>query len=478
MIYLKYQTVPISEIAQERTLRQDVDYHQYNHRLNNEYYKFSDLFVIVDDEKITTDNLFQPFQYCEIGDTDKDGEIYPVELDFSQRNLLDENYYKKIEKGDILSVKENDILIAKVRPNLKKYIRITSSIKNIYFTSAFIHIRAKSMPEIMYYCFRNTFYSDLMAISRQGKGYPTLSENDLVTLRFDKSIIDVLFRNRDSLVAHIHSIENEIKILKEGIKTHKDIIDFTFKKEFNWDYEVFDSLRKIKCYNSQYSVFSNNPDLRFSAKFHRDAGSFVMKQLTAITDKKIKHFLAEPIILGASISPNDYSDDGDYQYISMATIKNWMFDSESANYVSKEYSDSKVAKTVRKNDIILARSGEGTIGKVALIDDDNVNGVFADFTMRIRLKDYNPEFAYYYFRTSYFQYLIEVFKKGLGNNTNIFPVVIQEFPLIDISLDEQQRIVDEIHAEIAKQEEIKSKIEKLRNQIDSTIEEAISRGVK
>ena len=96
--------------------------------------------------------------------------------------------------------------------------------------------------------------------------------------------------------------------------------------------------------------------------------------------------------------------------------------------------------------------------------------------MRIRLKDYNPEFAYYYFRTSYFQYLIEIYKKGLGNNTNIFPIVVQEFPLIDISLDEQQRIVDEIHAEIAKQEEIKSKIAELRNQIDSIIEEAIAKG--
>ena len=48
--------------------------------------------------------------------------------------------------------------------------------------------------------------------------------------------------------------------------------------------------------------------------------------------------------------------------------------------------------------------------------------------------------------------------------------------MIDISLDEQQRIVDEIHAEIAKQEEIKSKIAELRNQIDSIIEEAIAKG--
>lgn len=304
------------------------------------------------------------------------------------------------------------------------------------------------------------------------KAQPNLQIYDLENIRIprfsDKTVERVL--------CDINPNEKHIEDLRKHLQTPQKIIDRTFQNEFNFDYKKFNDLKSVHTLYSYYSAFSNNPDLRFSAKFHRDAGSFVMKQLTDISDKKIKHYLDEPIVLGASISPGDYSEDGDYQYISMATIKNWMFDSESANYVSKEYSDSKVAKTVRKNDIILARSGEGTIGKVPLIDDDNVNGVFADFTMRIRLKDYNPEFAYYYFRTSYFQYLIEIYKKGLGNNTNIFPIVIQDFPLIDISLDEQQRIVDEIHSEIAKQEDIKKQIADLRNQIDCIIEDAIAKG--
>ena len=239
------------------------------------------------------------------------------------------------------------------------------------------------------------------------------------------------------------------------------------------DYDRFETLKAVKIFHSNNSDFSNNPDLRFSAKFHRGAGKFVMEQLNIVTDKKIKHYLSEPIVLGASISPDNYSDDGDGFYISMATIKSWSFNSEEANTISDEYAEAKSEKTVRKNDIILARSGEGTIGKVALIDNDDINGVFADFTMRIRLKNYNPEFAYYFFRTSYFQYLVEVYKKGLGNNTNIFPVVIQEFPLIDISLEEQQRIVDEIHSEIKKQDEINEKIVELRSEIDKIIEKAI-----
>lgn len=96
--------------------------------------------------------------------------------------------------------------------------------------------------------------------------------------------------------------------------------------------------------------------------------------------------------------------------------------------------------------------------------------------MRIRLdsKRYNPTFAYYYMRSRYFQYLIEVYKKGLGNNTNIFPIVLQEFPIPDISLPEQQRIVDEIQAEINQQKEIQKEIADLRNQIDEIILQSIS----
>lgn len=304
----------------------------------------------------------------------------------------------------------------------------------------------------------------------RGIGISAYRVEDLLKCEIRKVSLD----NQKIALEAIKPFEHEIRSLKSTVKKSQDIIDEVFANEFNFDYETFCKLKKIKRYTSNHYAFSNNPDLRFSAKFHRQAGDFVLNQLVSLTDKKIKHYIAEPIVLGASVSPEDYSDNGDCYYISMATIKGWKFNPEGANTVSKCYSDAKSEKTVKKDDIILARSGEGTIGKVALIDNDDVNGVFADFTMRIRLKNYNPEFAYYYFRTSYFQYLIEVYKKGLGNNTNIFPIVVREFPMLDISLDEQQRIVDEIHSEISKQDEIKSKIVELRSKIDEIIEGIIA----
>lgn len=304
----------------------------------------------------------------------------------------------------------------------------------------------------------------------RGIGISSYKVDDLLNLR----IPFVPIEKQNAIVDTVLPIETDIKKLKMARKNERQIIDEVFAREFGFDYDTFEKLKGIKSYTARPSWFANNPDLRFSAKFHRPAGEYVMRELNRITVKKIKHFLAEPIVLGASVSPSDYDDDGEYRYISMATIKDWKFNPNIANPLSSSYSQAKIDKTVRKNDIIMARSGEGTIGKVALIENDEINGIFADFTMRIRLHGYNPQFAYFYFRTTYFQYIVEIYKKGLGNNTNIFPVVLREFPIPDISLEEQQRIVDEITAAMEAQEQIQAQISELREQIDSIITEAIT----
>lgn len=470
------QKTTLKDIGAEKTLRYDVDYIKFHQTHTKDYYTFNDLFSISSDCNIDGNTLSGDFKYCEIGNSDKNGDIEPVCLNFSIRNLEYENYYTKIEKGDIAKANLNDILIAKVRPNLKKYIRITQDKKDVYFTTAFIRLKAKEMPDLLYYSLRSIFYEDLMAIARQGKGYPTINEKDLVTLRFDSLVIDSLRTNYLAISELINDVESKITDKKSTTKSAQKIIDSVFQREFGFDYDKFEELKAHRQYTSSQALFSNNPDLRFSAKFHRPAGGFVMKELTRISDKKIKHFISEPIVLGASVSPKDYDEAGEYYYISMATIKTWEFNESAAFTVSGTYSADKIAKSVLKNDILLARSGEGTIGKVAIITTEDVNGIFADFTMRIRLdsEHYNSTFAYYYMRSRYFQYLIEVYKKGLGNNTNIFPIVIQEFPIPDISLPKQQRIVDEIQAEINQQKEIQKEIADLRNQIDEIILQSIS----
>ena len=481
---MKIKSISLERMSQERTLRADFVYNHHFSDLDRgkEYVSFDELFSVVK-RKFDIQELDGSFKYCQISDVDKNGEIHPVTLNFDERNLLDESYYKKIESGDIIEVCEHDILVSFLLPQdvsvLGKMLRVTPDIADVFFTSAFLCITPKIMPEILYYALKSVFYKDLVAISRIRKGYTgyaTLDSSDLRQLKFDKRTIEILRGNYEELKGRIKAREDGIAEASASLESAESIINRIFQKEFGFDYASFQCLKAIKTYTCAAERIANNPDLRFSAKFHRGAGRFVMEQLTGVTSKKIKHFLSEPIVLGAGISPKDYLEDSGYYYISMAAIKSWAFDSEGASTVSKEFFDAKREKTVRKNDIIFVRSGEGTIGKAALIDSDDIQGVFCDFTMRIRLKDYNPEFAYYYFRTGYFQYLVEIYKKGLGNNTNIFPIAMKEFPMIDIPLGEQQRIVDEIRGELEKQNKIRARIAELRADIDALVRETVESG--
>lgn len=173
------------------------------------------------------------------------------------------------------------------------------------------------------------------------------------------------------------------------------------------------------------------------------------------------------------------------EYMKFIT-SSWSLNLNDIKYVSNDYAKKKLTKKIKGNktpisteiglnDILLMRSGEGGIGKVAIVEDD-AKGIFCDFIIRMRFDEnqMNPLFAYYYFCTRYFQYLVEINKKGLGNNTNIFPNQIQEFPIPYISLNEQKLIVDSINAELEKQKVIDKKIMKEREKIEKILAAVIA----
>lgn len=453
----------LSEISAHKYLRCDYKYWNKIREVDfTQYLLLKDVFTIikgtVQTEHYSLDKTTVP--YIRISDIE-----LKFGIDLSETIYLDED--ASIPEEKIL--KKDDLILAVIGSVGK--VALAEHVQGGTHSNNTVVLRAKNSDINMKFyekLFQSNYYINYLLGVVSQKAQPNLQLYDLKNIKLpviDNSLIL-------STVTRISPIEKQISALKGNIKDIQGIVDEVFQKELHFDYAKFYQLKEIKNFSYSLSSFSLNPDLRFSAKFHRPAGDFVMQELLKVTSKKFKHFLSESIILGASISPSDYDENGDCYYLSMATIKNWTFEKESAQTVSNNYYKANHEKTVKRGDILLARSGEGTIGKVALIESDDVQAVFADFTMRIRLKDYNPKFAYYYMRSAYFQYLVEIYKKGLGNNTNIFPIVVREFPLIDIPIVEQQRIVDEIQAEIDKQNEIKNQIVILRTEIDKIVESA------
>lgn len=465
-----YQRQRLSDYSSEISLRNDFKYINSLSKEDKSFYTFKEIFDFVEYTSTNLEEL-EEFLYSEIGDVSKNGDVNPVLISFNDRNEENESLFKKIEKGDIIKPLKGDILISKIRPYLNKNVLIGD--EEIYYTKAFIHIRPKINSEIFYFAIRTIFYNQLNAVSRQGKGYPTLKEDDLKTIRFSKHIIDSFINNEDVILSKTNPLNAEISNLKNSKLKPLDIINKVFGDEFGFDWEEFEKQKKQKTYFSNLNEFANNIDCRMGLKFHNLAGKYLHSFLDSNTTKKVKDYIEEPILLGKSISPSDYDEDGEYFYIAMSNIKTYAFDPEDCKKVTEEYSKSNLKKTVQKGDILLARSGEGTIGKVALIEDEDLNAIFADFTQRIRLTNYNTLFAYYFFRSEFFQYLVYTHKKGLGNNTNIFPSQIQEFPIPDWNEEKQTEIVEKIKSQIDAQSIIDNQIEQKLQQINGIIENAI-----
>lgn len=66
-------------------------------------------------------------------------------------------------------------------------------------------------------------------------------------------------------------------------------------------------------------------------------------------------------------------------------------------------------------------------------------------------------------------------KKGLGNNTNIFPNNLQDFPFPDLSLTEQEKIVNQVKAKMHEQDSIKAEIKNKKGIIEDKIEAAMKK---
>jgi restriction endonuclease S subunit len=382
------------------------------------------------------------------------------------------NHLINLEKVDEVGSDKNvlqvgDIIIPKMQPQMGNIFLNLEHERYVGSTELLEYAISKgNNPVFIYYLITSHKFLGDLARLESGKTHRRVNPDDLLKIK-----IPILLKEKqDKIVSQIEPIEKKIKELKSQIAPAQEVMNRVFAREFGFDLKKFEELKKMRIYQLDFSDVANNKDIRSSVTFHRKSAQFVMDELRRVTNSKIKHFIAEPIVLGASISPADFNENGEYYYVSMATVKNYILELDESQLVSSDYASMNLNKAIKKNDIIMTRSGV-SIGKFALVGDD-FKGIFADFTMRIRLKNCNPLFAYYYFRSEYFQHLVHTNKKGLQNK-NIFPSQIQELPMIDISLEAQQKIVDEIKAELDRQEEMKKKIEAERNKIDEIIEKAV-----
>lgn len=470
--------VKLSEIAQEKSLRFDVSFIKFFASQKQEYYGYKDLFCIPAVNNVNLSEI-EELKYAEISNINKEGEVYPVHLCFDNKNEENESYFAKIERGDIFKPQINSILLSSVRPYLNKNVLITDD--ELYFTKAMIQIKPKINPKLFYYCIRSVFFDLINAVSRQGKGYPTLKADDLKNIKFPKTLVDSILRQENMLVSNIEFIEQEIQKLKKNKKLHLEIINEVFAEEFNYDKNLWrefgkgmgantqnSNIRLVQIYAIKFSDIDKSLNLRFSCRFHNPLSQQCENILHAQNTIKIKDILAKEIRRG--INPQ-YDENGEIAVVKTAQLKNSVIDLECCEFVNKKFFSQKQNAKINKNDIVIASTGKVSIGKIDIWEDEEKK-VLADAhisIVTINEKLYNPLFLVYFLRSILGAYQIERDYTGTTNQVELYANEISNFDILNISLEQQQAIAQKIKAQIDNQNFIDEQIKQKQQEISHLI---------
>ena len=464
---VKFNEISLNELSNENSLRFDFNYLSYTKSKPRNYYKFNELFEEVSNEKLS---INEKINYCEIGNVNQNGLCNPVGVDLDNETYETQDLIKKIRKNDIQKAFVNDILISKIRPNLKKIVFVDESLSKVFFTKAFIQLKPKKNPVILYFLLRTRFLKSIISVSRIGKGYPTLHIDDLNKMYFDKKIVDN-FLNDSSLINKLKSTLLNIKDSGKEIKKEINIIDDKINKYLDIPVSIIHKENKIINQTITLSEISRSNDLRLGYNYNRKSHKSAVNYLLS---KNKYHYIADiidpdcKIRLGQTIVSQELKEEPTgYYYVTPKSISTSKIIREDCAHISKEfYEKNKENYQCNKGDIILRRSGE-SIGKVAICEiEDHL--IVSDFSMRLRIKDYNKKFVYYYLRSSFFQFLIKSNCKTLDLH-NIYPSIVEKLLIPKISNHEQEKICLSIDKEINFNDEIHKKIDGLIKNVEEIL---------
>jgi type I restriction enzyme S subunit len=288
---------------------------------------------------------------------------------------------------------------------------------------------------------------------------------------------------QDQIVAQIEPIEKKIKELKSTIRHPQEIINEVFAREFGFDVNLYNEFGKgmtagtqiakdksLRIFETGFEELSRSKILRFSTRFHNPPTKKLMDFLDSIETLQVKDVVDS---YEKGVQPN-YNSDGEIPVVKITNLKNGYIDfSESEFVTEKYYNNLDKKKKLKQNDIIICATGKVSLGKIDFYDYE-IDAITTVDNYIIRLKEnYNPLFFTYFFRSILGYFQIERDFTGTTNQIHLYWEQISNFQIPNISLSEQQKIVDEIKAELDKQEEIKKQIEQERNKIDEIIEEVI-----
>lgn len=441
-------------------------------RLDTKYRFFSDVrqFVVWNkSDNIALGSVLQPLESLKKKKGELDDDYKLVELQNIERcgnSLIDVETVSEIGSDKVI-IQNGDIIIPKIEPQKGQFF-LNEQHQQFLGSSELIEYTINKdlyNPLFLYYVLVNPKVLKCLSFLESGKAHQRVSSDDLLKIKIPK----VQLTLQNCVVEQIKPIEQDISVLKSSKTPHIDIINEVFGQEFGFDWKKFESLKRQKTYVINYSKINTSADFRVTTKFHSIKYNFL--NLPIFQCHKFGDF-AKFMTLGRQIQPEFFVEESDYYYLMPSAIKNNELEENAMKCIAKSFFDKFSHISLKKNDLVIAASGEGTIGKSAIYNSD-LNAVCSQFLMKIELTDISlVKYFHYYMLSSYFLLTVEKYKKGMGNMTNIFVSQVENFPIL-YDQNKVDVIVSKIETRINAQKNIDKQIADKRQEISRLIESAI-----
>jgi len=462
---LKTFTIDFQNIGKQEFLRPNVGYRYFFDIQNAIVYDFDNL--------IKLKYVLKELQTKKVSKGDLEDEEYLIDIGNIERrfnNLI--NFEKVSEIGSDKNIlQDGDIVIPKMQPQMGNIFLNTEHKRFIGSTELLEYsISPKYNQLFIYYLITsNKFLSDLAKLE-SGKTHRRVNPIDLLKIKIPL----IAKPKQDQIVAQIEPIEKKIKELKSQITQPQEVINKVFAREFGFDLEKFEESKQEKFFEVDFSKISKNNLTRVSSHFHHIKLNFLEDKLKdkdywISLNTRFKLSGGKRVPKGKTFS-NELTD---YFYLRPTEVNIWGIDKNNVLYISEEIYNQLKRYKIRTGEFCI--SIVGTLGKTALIDtevleiEDNNLILSENFIKLTPTQKINDLFYYYFF----YSFIFEAQMDREYTVTSIKKLGIDKWSYIkipNISLEDQQKIVDEIKAELDKQEEIKSRIESERNKIDEIIE--------
>ncbi|MGG2059669.1 hypothetical protein [Priestia megaterium] len=400
----------------------DVMYEEINNSPHN-FIPLSEAVDFLKDSRNPLDSPNEEFFYAEIGNVDTiKGKLQTIKM-----------VGKEASSSRIRRVMYKDtVLVSTTRPTRKAIALVPAKYDKEICSTGFAVLKPKTeiMPEFLFFALRTDVSKMQFEKFCSGAGYPAINqEKDLpqILIPFlDEAEQKILLKKVRKIQYKALKFEVLAKRAKQEAKSY-------FEERINVQYDKNDEKNYFHKSGSEkktiaFHFLAEHLENRLNYLFYHPKLNFIENLRAKYSTCSLSEILIEPITRGTQPI---YSEEGNFKVIKTVDVSEEGINLEQCLTVDNEFFESGEDYHVRKGDILIASTGIGSMGKVAIYQSD-IPAMCDGHISIIRVKNgYDSSFIAHYLRSHFGQAQIESYFTGSSGQIELQPIDIGKIVIPD-----------------------------------------------